>query len=234
MKTTSNLLCLMTLATVQTLGAASVRAAEPDDSAAEWAQDVATARALPYVIEPPDTLKISIRSHELEDDIDQIYLLAPDGRVDLGRFGRVYLAGLTVEQARDAIEKKLADKLESARAKAEVASSNSKKVYVIVKSHGDTARITGLPCMRESSVLQAVFAAKTGNIEDVVHVHRPLRGKKQEDQREIDLKGLILRADLATNYGLLPGDRVIITPAETTPKPPTLPSPESEYYRPTP
>ena len=231
MKTTSILLMLLSLSTVQAFCIESVRAAEPDESAAasDWARDVAAARALPYVVEPPDTLKISIRSNELEDDIDQIYLLGPDGRVDLGRFGRVYLAGLTVDEATDAIEKRLADKLETPRVEVEVAGFNSKKVYVIVKSHGAGDRMTCVPYSNESSVLQAVFAAKTGNVEDSVYVQRPPYDKKQSIRQEVDLKGLILRGDLATNYGLLPGDRVVITSAESKVEPPRPPS--ANYYK---
>ncbi|MEX2171439.1 MAG: polysaccharide biosynthesis/export family protein [Pirellulales bacterium] len=225
MKTSSILLMLLTLATVQAFCNESALAEEPDElPAADWARDVATARALPYRIEPPDTLKISIRSDERDAGIEQTYQVGPDGNVNLNTFGRVYLAGLTVEEATDAIEKRLADKLETPQVEVEIAGYNSKKVYVIVKSHGAGDTITPLPWSRESTVLQAVFAAKTGNIEDAVHVARPPYHKNQSIRQEVDLKGLILRGDLATNYGLLPGDRVIITSAESKVEPPRPPS----------
>lgn len=229
MKTSSILLMLLTLATVQAFCIESVRAAEPKQlAAADWAGDVAIARALPYRIEPPDTLKISIRSDERDAGIEQTYQVGPDGNVNLNTFGRVYLAGLTVEEATDAIEKRLADKLETPRVEVEIAKSHSKKVYVIVKSHVNGDTITPFPCSNESTVLQAVFAAKTGNVEDAVHVARFSLKRKQSYRQEVDLKALILWGDLATNYGLLPGDRVVITPTEPKVEPPR--SPSANYY----
>ncbi len=61
----------------------------------------------PYVIEPPDILRIQVRlplkPRYVEQPIDGNHLVRPDGTVNLGIYGSVRLAGLTLDQARYAI-----------------------------------------------------------------------------------------------------------------------------------
>jgi polysaccharide export outer membrane protein len=64
-------------------------------------------RALsPYIIEPPDILLIQASEAVGLKAIQPIagtHLVRPDGTIGLGIYGSVYVAGLTLEQARDAI-----------------------------------------------------------------------------------------------------------------------------------
>ncbi len=56
-----------------------------------------------------------------------------DGRVNLGVYGSVFVAGMTIEQWRDAIEKQLGETLEKPQVAVDVLAYNSKVYYVITK-----------------------------------------------------------------------------------------------------
>src|SRR4051794_39677913 len=60
----------------------------------------------PYVVEPPDELEISARPAELDFPLADL-TVRPDGVIDLGFFGDVYVAGLTIEE----VERKVAQHL---------------------------------------------------------------------------------------------------------------------------
>src|SRR5207249_5394776 len=64
-------------------------------------------RALsPYIIEPPDILLVQASEAitlPKTQPIAGTHLVRPDGTIGLGVYGSVFVAGLTLEQARDAI-----------------------------------------------------------------------------------------------------------------------------------
>jgi protein involved in polysaccharide export with SLBB domain len=75
-------------------------------------------RTLPdYVIEPPDILMINVtgNSPDVISSVSGKHMVGPDGTVNLGTCGQVYVAGMTIEEARDAITKAIAPKIESPR-----------------------------------------------------------------------------------------------------------------------
>src|SRR5512135_2937127 len=61
----------------------------------------------PYVIEPPDELEVSIRPAVPDLPLTTL-TVQPDGNIDLGFLGDVYLAGLTLEQAEQKIAQHVA------------------------------------------------------------------------------------------------------------------------------
>jgi polysaccharide export outer membrane protein len=70
----------------------------------------------PYKVQPLDVLAIRVPTAPKEDPIDGLYSVEPDGAVDLGPFyGRVELAGKTLDESKkaltEAIRKKLAEAL---------------------------------------------------------------------------------------------------------------------------
>ena len=68
-----------------------------------------------------------------------------DGRVNLGGlYGSVYVAGMTLKEARAAIELKLAEQLDDPKVSVDVLAYNSKVAYLILQE-GKTAT-TSLEC----------------------------------------------------------------------------------------
>ena len=59
------------------------------------------------------------------------HLVGLDGRVNLATYGPVYVAGMTLEEARGAIEKQLALKLEDPEVFVDVLAYNSKVYYIV-------------------------------------------------------------------------------------------------------
>ncbi|HVK13292.1 MAG TPA: polysaccharide biosynthesis/export family protein, partial [Gemmataceae bacterium] len=64
------------------------------------------------------------------------HLVRPDGKVGLGSYGFVHVAGMTVVQAKQAIEARLSQFLQSPEVSVDVAAYNSKVIYVISDGGG--------------------------------------------------------------------------------------------------
>ena len=58
---------------------------------------------IPYVIEPPDTLLVVVSTGDAALSLDASVerLVTPDGMVELDGYGRLYIAGLTLDQAKE-------------------------------------------------------------------------------------------------------------------------------------
>ena len=79
-----------------------------------------------YVIEPPDILRINLVNNSTSAPIAGEHLVGPDGRVNLGTYGEVYISGMTVNEARARIEKHLSKVLDKPQVVLDVFAYNSK------------------------------------------------------------------------------------------------------------
>ena len=139
------------------------------------------------------------------------HIVGPDGRVNLGFFGTVDVAGLTVEKAKAAVEAQLSEEFESPEVFVDVLANNSKVVYVIEK-RTDGDRVVRLPCKKDTKLQQVLY-----RLREVVDVEAEAylvssydHLGKDVERLEVDLKGLVFNTDLKTNYSLLPGDRLFV------------------------
>src|SRR5262245_20062546 len=73
------------------------------------------------------------------------HLVRPDGTVSLGTYGKVYVAGMTIEQIKAAIEAHLAKTLYKPEVDVDVLAYNSKFYYVITDFAGNGEQVTKLP-----------------------------------------------------------------------------------------
>src|SRR5580704_6925778 len=71
-----------------------------------------------------------------QQQISGEHLVGPDGNVNLGTYGLIYVAGLTVMEAKDAIEAQLSKYLEHPRVSVDIFSYNSKVYYVVTEGAG--------------------------------------------------------------------------------------------------
>jgi protein involved in polysaccharide export with SLBB domain len=141
------------------------------------------------------------------------HLVAMDGRVNLGTYGSVYVAGMTLEEARAAIELKLAERLEEPEVFVDVLAYNSKVYYVITQGAGLGDDVTRLPVTGNETVIDAVAAL--GGISQVsstkMWIARPApNGVGCEQILPIAWNDIAQGASTATNYQLMPGDRLFI------------------------
>jgi polysaccharide export outer membrane protein len=91
-----------------------------------------------------------------EQQIIGQHLIAPDGTINLGTYGQVYVAGLTIQEARQAIEKHLTDYLESPQVAVDMFAYNSKVYYVITQGAGFGDNIQRFPVTGNETVLDAI------------------------------------------------------------------------------
>ena len=141
------------------------------------------------------------------------HLVGPDGRVNLGTYGAAFVAGMTIEEARTAIEAQLANKLEAPEVFVDVLAYNSKLYYVVTQGGGFGDNVVRLPITGKETVIDAV--ANIGGISQVsstrMWIARPApNGVGCEQVLPIAWEDITRGASTATNYQLMPGDRLFI------------------------
>jgi polysaccharide export outer membrane protein len=142
------------------------------------------------------------------------HLVAPDGKVNLGTYGRVRLVGLTIEQARAAIESHLGQYLEDPQIALDVLGYNSKVYYVVTQGAGLGDHVVILPAKGNETVLDAIgqIQGLSSNQSTRMWVARPGRNNCKGDQvLPVDWPAVTQRGDITTNYQLLPGDRLFVS-----------------------
>lgn len=141
------------------------------------------------------------------------HLVAMDGRVNLGTYGSVFVAGLTIEECRDAVEKKLAEKLEDPEVFVDVLAYNSKVYYIVTQGANLGDNVVRAPITGNETVIDAI--ATLGGISQVsskkMWIARPApNGVGCEQILPVNWAEISMGASTATNYQLMPGDRLFI------------------------
>ena len=168
-----------------------------------------------YVVEPPDELDVTVKP-TLPDWMIGSFTVQPDGVIDLGLYGDVYVAGLTLEQ----VEAKVAEQLmlealsrgqkpdEPYRVSARITNSQSKVYYVM----GTVASEGAFPLRGNETVLDAILQAglKSNSLPEKAYLSRPHPVGGPCQVLRIDWAAIKENADTLTNYQLFPGDRIIV------------------------
>lgn len=141
------------------------------------------------------------------------HLVGPDGRVNLGTYGSVYVTGMTLEEAKTAIEKQLSNFLEDPQVVVDMLAYNSKRYYIITQGGGFGDNIVPQPVTGNETVLDAIAAI--GGISQVsstkIWIARPApNGQGCEQILPVSYEDITRGASTATNYQLFPGDRLFI------------------------
>lgn len=144
------------------------------------------------------------------------HIVRPDGTVSLGSYGSVYVAGLSLAQAKQAIEAHLAKYLYRPEVSVDVYAYNSKFYYVITDFAGAGEQVARLPHTGNETVLDAI--SLIGGLSAVsskkIWVARPAPTACGNDQiLPVDWCGITRRGQVKTNYQLMPFDRVYILSA---------------------
>jgi polysaccharide export outer membrane protein len=138
-----------------------------------------------------------------------------DGTVNLGTYGTVYVTGMTVEQAKKAIETQLSQFLESPEVSVDVFNYASKVYYIIgqgwAAGFGDSA--VRVPITGKETVLDAM--SEIGGIKQYqqkkIWIARPTPGGCGCDQiLPVNWDEITRGGSTATNYQIMPGDRIYI------------------------
>jgi protein involved in polysaccharide export with SLBB domain len=159
------------------------------------------------------SVQVSLAESRGRQQIQGDHLVRPDGTVGLGTYGSVYVAGMTLVQAKAAIESHLSKYLYKPEISLDVFAYNSKFYYVFTDLAGNGEQLVKLPATGNETVLDAV--ANINGLSQVssrrIWIARPAPAGNCKDQiLEVDWKGISRLGKTETNYQVLPGDRVYV------------------------
>lgn len=187
----------------------SVRVA---DLTLEEAKTTIEERLKKVLKEPQVTVALS--QSRANQQIRGEHLIGPDGTVNLGLYGSVYVAGKTLAQAKVAIEQHLSKYLYKPEVAVDVFAYNSKVYYIVTDGAGYGEQVYRMPITGNETILDAIsqinglpaVASKTG-----VWISRPApAGQNPYEKLPVDWKGITHCGLTATNYQVMPGDRIYV------------------------
>ena len=146
------------------------------------------------------------------------HLIRPDGTISLGIYGSVHVAGLTIEQARMAIAAVLGLRIKDFDPRnlyVDVLSYNSKVYYVITDGGGYGEQVYRVPVTGSETVLDAI--SQINGLPPVASKRRiwlarrtPGDGGGPGQTYPVDWRAITQQGLSATNYQVLPGDRIYV------------------------
>ena len=145
------------------------------------------------------------------------YLVGPDGNINLRKYGLVHVSGLTVTEARLAIQKHLSQFVDSPELSVDVTGYNSKVYYVITQGAGLGDNLRKFPVTGNETVLDAISQVNGMSqfSSTKMWIARPSPSNYACQQiLPVDWTAITQGGSTATNYQVLPGDRVYIAQDE--------------------
>jgi polysaccharide export outer membrane protein len=141
-----------------------------------------------------------------------------DGTVDLGVYGEAYVAGMTLPEAKKAVETQLGKKLLNPEVTVDLLAHGSKVYYVIYDGGNAGQQVLRVPIQGGETVLDAVSELRGlpgGSSKKRVWIARPGPGTVGYRQVfVVDWAAITEGAATATNYQVFPGDRVYVKVVE--------------------
>jgi len=143
------------------------------------------------------------------------HLVGPDGMVTLGVYGSVNVAGKTLQECRTAIESHLGMYLDNPQVSVDVFAYNSKVYYIVLTNSTYGDNVWRIPITGNESLFDALTHLRPQwhlTSESWVFVARPASpdGKTAAQTLPVDWRALSRGESTATNYWILPGDRIFI------------------------
>jgi protein involved in polysaccharide export with SLBB domain len=141
------------------------------------------------------------------------HLVNQDGTVSLGLYGSVTVAGLTVNEAKEAIQLHLSQYLLNPEVSVITTGFNSKYYYVIIDGGAQGHSILKAPITGSDTVLDAITSAggmPAQGSNKHVWIARPSPIKGCDQILPVDMMAIMRKGEPFTNYVLLPNDRVYI------------------------
>ena len=140
------------------------------------------------------------------------FLVGPDGTVTLGSYGGVHIVGMTLPEAKGAIEQHLSNYLENPIVSLDVFAYNSKVYYIILQGAELGDGVHRFPVTGNETVLDAI--ANINGLEQVsskrIWIARPTGEPGNVQIMPVDWVGVTENGASGTNYQILPGDRVFV------------------------
>jgi protein involved in polysaccharide export with SLBB domain len=160
------------------------------------------------------TVSVGLGSFRGVQQTQGSHLVNQDGTITLGTYGSVCVAGLTLCQAKAAIERHLSKYLLNPEISVTVQAFNSKYIYVIADGAGYGQQVYRFPITGNETVLDAISyiggIPPQGSLKKI-WVARPVPAHAGCYQiLPVAWQVLVAAGDTDTNYQLFPGDRIYI------------------------
>ncbi len=145
------------------------------------------------------------------------HLVRPDGTVWFDIYGSVRVVGMTLPQARKAIEDHLGQYFLNPQIAVSITGYNSKVYYVIFDSgFNGGGTLFRLPVTGNEKIIDAI--SQVGGLPQTadykrIWIARPGPAGCPPQLLPIDWRGITEFADVSTNYQILPGDRIFVKAA---------------------
>jgi polysaccharide export outer membrane protein len=178
---------------------------------------VSIEQSLKRNLKPPYEVTVVLAEFRAMQQVRGEHLVRPDGTVSLGTYGSVAVDGLTVAEAKEAIEGQLAKFLLKPEISLDVGGFNSRVLYVISDGGVGGEQVVRLPSTGKETVLDAI--SLVGGLTPVasknrIWVARPTPAELCKDQiLPVDWVGITQRGETRSNYQVMPGDRVYVMSA---------------------
>jgi polysaccharide export outer membrane protein len=156
---------------------------------------------------------VSLSQGRAAQRISGPHLVRPDGTISLGTYGSVRVTGMTLAEIRRAVETHLSQYLLDPEISVDVQNYNSKIFYVVLDGAGAGQTVVRLPITGNETVMDAVAQVNgltAVSSQDRIWVSRPAPEGGCHQVLPVDWRAVVEQADPATNYQILPGDRVFV------------------------
>jgi polysaccharide export outer membrane protein len=164
-------------------------------------------------LKEPETV-VSLGQSRGVQQIRGPHLVRPDGTIGLGLYGGVRVAGLTLTQAKEAIEAYLSRSLQKPEVSVDVSAYNSKVFYIVFDQALNGETVIRQPITGNETVLDAL--SQVNGLPGVadkrrITVVRPSPACSECDQiLPVDWNAIVRKGRTETNWQLLPGDRIYV------------------------
>ncbi|WP_237722611.1 polysaccharide biosynthesis/export family protein [Singulisphaera acidiphila] len=229
----------MAIAVLASCGCQTVRTPEEKIASSNIPVEFTKVSMPEYVVEPPDLLLVEVLEALPGRPISGERLVKPDGKISLGFYGEVYVAGLTTLEIKEKIVLHLrqyvsddylglwrldpgdpedpdddkqvpVDPKDSDRVFVDITAYNSKVYYV----QGDVAAPGRMPITGNETVLDAINYAggliATAAPQNIRLVRPAPPGACCQQVLPVNLAAIVSAGDPTTNYQLMPGDRLMV------------------------
>jgi polysaccharide biosynthesis/export protein len=163
-------------------------------------------------LKDPD-VRVTLSQAGTLQEIRGEHIVGPDGTVRLGVYGSVRVSGMTLDEAKAAIERHLSDYLSRPLIAIDVIGYNSKVYYVVTDGGGSGEQVIRLPATGSETVLDAlsyINGLPPVASKERIWLSRPGGPGCPRQTLPVDWNAIVRDGETATNYQILPGDRVYV------------------------
>lgn len=163
-----------------------------------------------YFIEPGDTLLVQPVNLDSPVRLPTDQVVPPDGRIELGAYGRVQVVGRTAEDVEREVQRVVqAKERDAGPIMVSVVGRESKVFYVL----GEVNSPGAYPLVGRETVLDAIIAA--GGLTDAadaggITYTRPTHPGECRVVLPVCYREIVQVGDTSTNYQIAPGDRIYV------------------------